>query len=67
MNTATVQIDAAKVLDAHECDAWLEYLESTRGQSEQRYREVEPWAWARLQQRLRAIGARRAKLGAPAA
>jgi hypothetical protein len=27
-----------------------------------RYVEVEPWAWARLSQRLRAIRARRGKL-----
>ena len=27
-----------------------------------RYAEIEPWAWARLAQRLRAIRARRAKL-----
>ena len=36
--------------------------ESTRGQSATRYVEVEPWAWARLSQRLRAIRARRSKL-----
>ena len=34
----------------------------TRGQTEFRYKEVEPWAWARLSQRLRAIRARRARL-----
>jgi len=32
-----------------------------------RYKEVEPWAWARLSQRLRAIKARRAKLRPAAA
>ena len=32
------------------------------GQTASRYREVEPWAWARLSQRLRAVRARRAKL-----
>ena len=57
--------EAHELLLIEEADAWFEYLESTRGQSETRYREVEPWAWARLAQRLRAIGARRAKL-APA-
>jgi len=57
--------EAYELLLIEEADAWFEYLESTRGQSESRYREVEPWAWARLAQRLRAIGARRAKL-APA-
>jgi hypothetical protein len=50
-----------------EADAWFEYLEATRGQSAPRYREVEPWAWARLAQRLRAIRARRAKLRPAAA
>jgi hypothetical protein len=45
-----------------EADAWFEYLEATRVQSAIRYREVEPWAWARLSQRLRAIRTRRAKL-----
>ena len=38
-----------------EADAWFEYLEATRGQTALRYREVEPWAWARLRQRLRAV------------
>jgi hypothetical protein len=57
--------EAYELLLIEEADAWFEYLDSTRGQSETRYREVEPWAWARLAQRLRAIGARRAKL-APA-
>jgi hypothetical protein len=45
-----------------EADAWFEYLETTRGQTAVRYVEVEPWAWVRLAQRLRAIAARRAKL-----
>ena len=57
--------EAEELLLIEEADAWFEYLEATRGQTEPRYREVEPWAWARLSQRLRAIGARRAKL-APA-
>jgi hypothetical protein len=58
---------AEEVLLIEEADAWFEYLESTRGQSATRYREVEPWAWARLSQRLRAIKARRAKLRPAAA
>ena len=45
-----------------EADAWFEYLEATRGQTALRYGEVEPWAWARLGQRLRAVRAKRAKL-----
>lgn len=52
-----------------EAEAWLEYLEATRavaGRAE-RYDEIEPWAWARLTVRLRAIRARRAKLKPAAA
>ena len=54
--------EAEELLQIEEADAWFEYLEATRNQSVTRYREVEPWAWARLNQRLRALGARRAKL-----
>jgi hypothetical protein len=32
-----------------------------------RYAELEPWAWARLSQRLRAVRARRARLRPAAA
>jgi hypothetical protein len=56
------QREAHELLLIEEADAWFEYLEATRGQSVLRYKEVEPWAWARLSQRLRAIRARRAKL-----
>jgi hypothetical protein len=58
---------AEELLLIEEADAWFEYLEATRGQSATRYREVEPWAWARLSQRLRAIKTRRAKLRPAAA
>ena len=51
---------AEELLMIEEADAWFEYLEATRGQNEKRYAEVEPWAWARLTQRLRAVRARRA-------
>lgn len=54
--------EAYELLLIEEADAWFEYLETTRGQSALRYVEVEPWAWARLAQRLRAITARRSKL-----
>ena len=54
--------EAIELLLIEEADAWFEYLEATRAQTTVRYREVEPWAWARLSQRLRAIRARRAKL-----
>ena len=53
---------AEELLQIEEADAWFEYLEATRVQSETRYAEVEPWAWARLNQRLRAVRARRARL-----
>jgi hypothetical protein len=56
--------EAHELLLIEEADAWFEYLESTRGQSATRYVEVEPWAWARLAQRLRAIRTRRSKLRA---
>ena len=58
---------AHELLLIEESDAWLEYLETTRGQSAARYGELEPWAWARLSQRLRAIRTRRAKLRSAAA
>ena len=59
--------DAYELLLIEEADAWFEYLEATRGQSRGRYAEVEPWAWSRLSQRLRAIRTRRAKLRPAAA
>jgi hypothetical protein len=54
--------EAEELLLIEEADAWFEYLEATRGQTEPRYQEVEPWAWARLSQRLRAVRTKRAKL-----
>jgi hypothetical protein len=61
--------EAEELLMIEEADSWFEYLESTRHVSshEKRYIEVEPWAWARLNQRLRAIRTRRAKLRPAAA
>ena len=59
--------DAYELLLIEEADAWFEYLEATRGQTQTRYREVEPWAWARLSQRLRAIKTKRTKLRPAAA
>jgi len=59
--------EAEELLLIEEADAWFEYLEATRSQSESRYHEIEPWAWARLSQRLRAIRARRARLRPAAA
>jgi len=59
--------DAEKLLLIEEADAWFEYLEATRAQTAARYSEIEPWAWSRLRQRLRAIRARRARLRPAAA
>jgi hypothetical protein len=59
-------LEAHEILLIEEADAWFEYLESTKGQTAGRYGEIEPWAWVRLSNRLRAIRARRARL-APAA
>jgi hypothetical protein len=59
--------EAEELLQIEEADAWFEYLDATRHQSPGRYKELEPWAWARLSQRLRAIRARRAKLKPAAA
>jgi hypothetical protein len=59
--------EAEELLLIEEADAWFEYLEATRSQSASRYHEIEPWAWARLTQRLRAIKARRARLRPAAA
>jgi hypothetical protein len=59
--------DPHELLLIEEADAWFEYLAATRGQTPVRYLEVEPWAWARLSQRLRAIRTRRAKLRPAAA
>ena len=56
------RMEAEELLQIEEADAWFEYLEATRGQTVVRYAEVEPWAWARLSQRLRAIQVRRGRL-----
>jgi hypothetical protein len=62
-----VRREAYELLQIEEADAWFEYLEATRAQSALRYKEVEPWAWARLSQRLRAIKTKRQKLKPAAA
>src|SRR5262249_60801422 len=54
--------EAHELLLIEEADAWFEYADATKGQLGGRYAEIEPWAWARLQNRLRAIRARRARL-----
>jgi hypothetical protein len=62
-----VRRDAYELLLIEEADAWFEYLEATRGQTALRYKELEPWAWARLSQRLRAIRTKKQKLKPAAA
>ena len=54
--------EAEELLLIEEADAWFEYLEATREQTEPRYREVEPWAWARLEPAAAAVRTKRAKL-----
>jgi len=44
--------DPRELLCQEEAQAWIEYLDATRGQEGKRYAEVETWAWARLDQRL---------------
>jgi hypothetical protein len=49
-----------EALAIEEADAWFEYLEATQAETGTgRYDEVEPWAWARLHQRLRAVERKR--------
>jgi hypothetical protein len=62
--TATSKREAHELLLIEEADAWFEYADATKIHVGSRYAEVEPWAWARLQNRLRAIRARRARLAA---
>ena len=45
--------EAHELLLIEEADAWFEYADATKDQRGSRYAEIEPWAWARLQQRLR--------------
>lgn len=54
--------EAYELLLIEEADAWFEYADATKAEIGTRYVEIEPWAWARLQNRLRAIRARRARL-----
>ena len=54
--------EAHELLLIEEADAWFEYLETTRGQTATRYAEVEPWAWARLNQRLKVLSVQRRNL-----
>jgi hypothetical protein len=59
---------ALEALAIEEADAWFEYLEVTRAQvALGRYPEIEPWAWARLNQRLKAVRRKRTRLNPAAA
>ena len=51
-----------ELLLIEEADAWFEYADSTKTEMGTRYAEIEPWAWARLQQRLRIVRTRRARI-----
>lgn len=60
--------EAREALAIEEADAWFEYLETVRAHTRsRRYDELEPWAWARLTQRLRLVDVERARLRAAAA
>ena len=60
--------DVKEALLIEEADAWFEYLEATQAEvATGRYDEVEPWAWARLNQRLRAVEGKREGLRPAAA
>ncbi len=51
-----------ELLLIEEADAWFEYADVTKDQRGPGYAEIEPWAWARLQQRLRVVRSRRSRL-----
>jgi hypothetical protein len=60
--------DAEEALAIEEADAWFEYLEAVRAHNANgRYDEIEPWAWARLRQRLRDVDSERSRLRPAAA
>jgi hypothetical protein len=44
---------AERLRKTEESDAWSEYLTTTRSLRPENYDEVEDWAWAKLQSRLR--------------
>ena len=60
--TVTGNREAHELLLIEEADAWFEYADATKDQIGGGYAEIEPWAWARLQQRLRVVRARRSRL-----
>jgi hypothetical protein len=56
-----------ELLRLEETDAWFEYLEATRELEGRRYEEGEPWAWARLTQRLDGVRERHLRHPKPVA
>jgi hypothetical protein len=61
-------VETQEALLIEEADAWFEYLEATQAEAATgRYDEVEPWAWARLNQRLRVVDRKRTGLRPAAA
>jgi hypothetical protein len=60
--------ETAEAFMIEEADAWFEYLEVTQAEiATGRYDEVEPWAWARLNQRLHAVERKRSGVRSAAA
>ena len=61
-------VETHEALLIEEADAWFEYLEAIQAEAATgRYDEVEPWAWARLNQRLRSVDRKRTALRPAAA
>ena len=58
----TSDTELHELLLIEEADAWFEYADATKTARGSRYAEIEPWAWARLQQRLRVVRTRRARI-----
>jgi len=58
----TSDTELHELLLIEEADAWFEYADATKTERGSRYAEIEPWAWARLQQRLRVVRTRRARI-----
>ena len=60
----TSDTELHELLLIEEADAWFEYADATKTENGSRYAEIEPWAWARLQQRLRTVRTRRTRMAA---
>jgi hypothetical protein len=60
-SSASAVRNSLTFLALEEIDAWQEYLQATTNKH-YRYVEIEPWAWARLQQRRIRIRKRREAL-----